>query len=300
MEGEVTLIITHSDPDLDAVGFVYSAKKRFGQEVPVEYRSPCKEEMEDPKVVVGDIGLPGHPELGYRPELNNFDHHYGCAKNSATFLFNLKYPVLRKDIVDYIDSVDLGGKRDKGEINLKVIVAGIRVKHENADSKIGDEGCRVLRLLEEKGLRPDDLSGELPGELQDYARVGLEELRKIEAEVEKALILKTNKGRQLGYVQTSSNVFSRVRETLFTKNPELEIALIYNPSRKRYSIGSNTTRATWVNLLRLKEVLNQTEWNKGLPQDQKWGGHEDRIGSPKPSGSLLSPEEVIKILKKEF
>jgi hypothetical protein len=140
----------------------------------------------------------------------------------------------------------------------------------------------------------------LPGELQDYARVGLEELRRIEAEVEKAIILKTNKGRQLGYVQTSSNVFSMVRETLFTKNPELEIALIYNPSRKRYSIGSNTARAAWVNLLKggLKEVLNQAEWNRGLSRDQEWGGHEDRMGSPKPSGSLLHPEEVIKILKK--
>jgi hypothetical protein len=45
VKGEVTLIITHSDPDIDAVGFVYSARKRFGQEVSVEYRSPCKEEM---------------------------------------------------------------------------------------------------------------------------------------------------------------------------------------------------------------------------------------------------------------
>jgi len=58
MTRKAALIITHSNPDLDAIGFVYSARKVFGSKVPVECRVPTRQELEDPTVIVGDIGLP--------------------------------------------------------------------------------------------------------------------------------------------------------------------------------------------------------------------------------------------------
>ena len=106
-----TLILTHATPDLDAIGFIYSARKVFGAETSVTCRPPTRAELEDPAVIVADIGLPGCEEIGHSPALNNFDHHYSHADRSATFLFNQKYGALREDIVAYIDAVDIAGAR---------------------------------------------------------------------------------------------------------------------------------------------------------------------------------------------
>jgi len=93
-------LITHKHPDLDAIGFVYSARKRFGQEVDFELvETPSLQQLENPEVIVGDVGLKSHPELGYNPALNNFDHHYGSAERSALYLFNQVYHTLSEELV---------------------------------------------------------------------------------------------------------------------------------------------------------------------------------------------------------
>lgn len=297
------LIVTHENPDLDAIGFVYSAKKKFDSNIQVECRRPSRMELKDPKVIVGDVGLPDCAELGYNPALNNFDHHFGCAKNSATFLFNQKYHVLREDIVSYIDDVDLGRRRDETKVNINVVMAGIRISYENDDVRIVNEGCDFLKYIEEENLKPNDLPENLPEKFQPYVQIGLNELRRIEGELIGMISFKTDTGRLIGYVQTSSKTFSLVGDIVLTNNPKLEVILIHNPGKKRYSIRSNTFKSEWVNLtnrVKLIELLNEAEWSKGLPHEQKWGGREDRIGSPKPSGSLLSPEEIVNILKRSL
>jgi nanoRNase/pAp phosphatase (c-di-AMP/oligoRNAs hydrolase) len=115
---KATLIVTHANPDLDAIGFVYSARKVFGPEMPVKCRVPTRQELEDPTVIVGDVGRPGCEDVGYSPVLNNFDHHYSYADHSATFLFNDKYQALRQNVVEYIDAVDLKGGKEGSEATL--------------------------------------------------------------------------------------------------------------------------------------------------------------------------------------
>jgi hypothetical protein len=104
-QARATLILTHPTPDLDAIGFVYSARKAFGAGTPVVCRPPTEAELMDPAVIVGDIGRLGCEAIGYSPELNNFDHHYSHAGRSATFLFNQTYRALRDDIVANISTL---------------------------------------------------------------------------------------------------------------------------------------------------------------------------------------------------
>lgn len=289
----VALIITHENPDLDALGFVYSARKKFGFHVPVECRRPSRGELENPEVVVGDVGLPDCLELNYNPSLNNFDHHFGCAKNSATFLFNQEYNVLRRDIVSYIDDVDLGRRREEAEVNLNVAIAGVRAVHYGNDAEIVGEGCWVLKYIEDECIRPDRLPEDLPEKLRAYVQAGLEELERIREELARMVQFRTGRGRSAGYVQTSSKIFSLVGDILLAGNPALDIVIVHNPSQKRYSIRSNTSKSNWVNLLEegVIESLNEAE------RQGRWGGREDRVGSPRPDGSSLSCREVLEILK---
>ncbi len=60
-----TLLLTHPAPDLDAIGFVYSARKVWGAEMPAACRAPTRAELEDPAVIVGGIGLPGCEAIGH-------------------------------------------------------------------------------------------------------------------------------------------------------------------------------------------------------------------------------------------
>ncbi|MBO3842948.1 MAG: hypothetical protein FGF48_11140, partial [Candidatus Brockarchaeota archaeon] len=187
-----------------------------------------------------------YPELGYNPDLNNFDHHYGCAGNSATFLFNQKYNVLPKDIVSYIDAADLGKKRNEEKMNLNVAIMGIRIMCDS-DSKVVDEGCKVLEYLEKTYHKPSSLPERLPDWLQIYTQVGMNEVQKVEKELGGIRLFVTGKGRQAGYMESSSKNFSRVGEMLFTTHPELEVAVVHNPAKKRFSIRSNIHKDSWVN-----------------------------------------------------
>jgi hypothetical protein len=294
---KAALIITHPNPDLDAIGFVYSAHKVFGSKVPVECRMPTQEELKDPTVIVGDIGLPGYEDIGYNPALNNFDHHYSHADRSATFLFNEEYHTLRQDIVKYIDAVDLRRQVEESEHSLQVAIAGIRVRHDEADLKILEEGGKLLKWLEKTGQKPEDLSGALPDKFQEYLQTGIDALRQIRKDSEAMQKHRTQKGRLVGYVQTPFPIFSMVKEEMFARG--IDIAVVHNPEKRRFSIASSVSGGKGANLKAegLIEALNQAEWGKGLPHDQGWGGHEDRIGSPKPSGSLLTSEEVLAIVK---
>lgn len=298
MQGKATLIITHTNPDLDAIGFVYSARKVFGFNVPVRCGLPTRDQLEDPTVIVGDVGLPGCEHIGYNPDLNNFDHHYSYADRSATFLLNQKFHALQQDIVEYIDAVDLWRPiREEPEANLKVAIAGIRMQHTGADRKILDEGGELLKWLEETGQKPGDLSGSLPSKFKVYLQIGADVLRRIRKDNQAMQRCRTKKGRLVGYVQTAFPIFSIVKEDMFARG--IDIAVVHNPEKRRFSIASNILGNRGANLKKegLVEALNQAEREKGSPYDQSWGGHEDRIGSPKPLGSLLSAEEVLEIIK---
>ncbi|MGQ9691847.1 MAG: hypothetical protein ACUVQY_11465 [Thermoproteota archaeon] len=303
MEGcrtEAILIITHPNPDLDAMGFVYSAQKVFGSTVPVVFRSPTEQDLKDLQVIVGDVSAPQYRELGNRPDLNNFDHHYGCAEHSATFLFNQKFRVLRDDIVKYIDASDLRGKvEEECESCLKVIVAGIRLSFEGMDQRIVEEGGKLLEWLERTGEKPSCISKGLPVEHLEHLSKGKDEILRIRKEVKAMEKHRTQKGRFLGYVRTRSPVFSMVREEAFSHN--VDLVLIHNTERRRYLIASNTLRTQFVNLMR-EGLIAALNWAEGETSGvrQRWGGHEDRIGSPRPSGSSLSAEQVLKIIKESM
>ncbi len=102
--------------------------------------------------------------------------------------------------------------------------------------------------------------------------------------------------RRLGYVVTRSPVLSLVKEELFATG--VDIAVVHNPAKRRFSIACNLARSKGINIKeKLKPALDELERGKGLPEDQEWGGHEDRIGSPKPSGSLLTADEVLAVVK---
>jgi len=295
---EAILILTHTNPDLDAIGFVYSARKVFGAGPPAACRTPTRGELEDPAVIVGDIGLPGCEAIGYSPALNNFDHHYAHAERSATWLFNETYRVLRDDIAAYIDAVDTTGMPEAaGAATLKAATVGVRVRHNGDDAAILAAGGQVLRWLEEAGVLPGDLAGPAPDEVRDYLAVGQAELRRIqEAELPTMQRSTTRKGRTVGYLVSASPVVSIVKEEMFATG--LEIAVVYSSTTNRYAIAVNVRGATPINLKRegVADALNAEEWRRGLPSEQRWDGHDDRIGSPRPSGSLLTGDEVLAIV----
>ena len=292
------LLITHRDPDLDAVGFVYSARKVFGLEVPVECRPPTPPEMRDPTVIVGDLGLPGYEDIGHSPALNNFDHHYSHIEDrSATWLFNQVYDALRQDIVEYIDAVDIQGGKEDSEVTLKVAMVGVRVQHYGADPEILAHGCRPLKWLEETGRAPDDISGLPQRELDGFLQLGQEELRRIREELAAMERCTTKRGRMVGYLMTRSPVFSVVKEEMFALG--IDLAMVYSLTKDRYSIAGNVRGGQSVRLKQegLVKALNAAEGSRGMPAEREWGGHEDRIGSPKPAGSFLSADEVLRIVR---
>jgi len=292
-----TLIVTHKNPDLDAIGFVYSARKVFGFTVPVACRVPTREELEDPAVIVGDVGLPGCEDLGYSPAHNNFDHHYSHAERSATFLFNRKFGALGDDLVAYIDAVDTQGLQETTGSSLKVAVVGIRVRYREDDLRVLEEGSELLRWIEEMGQDPGNLRGPFPLQIQSSLQSGQDEMRRIREELEGLQRCTTAAGRNVGYVVTTSSVFSVVKEEMFVCG--VDIAVAHNLEERRFSIACNLQRLKGINLAEggLIQALNTAERAKGLPADQGWGGHPDRIGSPRPAGSLLSGEEILRLVK---
>ncbi len=292
-----TLILTHPTPDLDAIGFFYSARKVFGGATPVACRTPTREELADPAIIVGDIGLPGCEEIGYSPLLNNFDHHYSHADRSASFLFNQRYGALRPDIVAYIDAVDLVGGPEEADATLKVATVGVRVRHAGDDLATLAHGGRLLHWLEDTGTPPDDLSGPLPADIEDYLRSGQAELRRIRTELAAMQRSTTSGGHTVGYLVSASPVVSIVKEELFALG--LDIAIVYNPATRRYAIAANVRGASPINLKRggLADELNAEEWRRGTPPEQRWDGHDDRIGSPRPAGSRLTGDEVLTIVR---
>jgi hypothetical protein len=290
------LVLTHPASDLDAIGFVYSARKVFGGETPVACRTPTREELADPAVIVGDIGLPGCEAIVYSPTLNNFDHHHSHADRSATVLFNQTYDALRPDIVAYIDAVDLVGGQEEAEGTLKAAAVGVRVRHAGDDLAVLTQGGRLLRWLEETATPPGDLSGPLRPDIEDCLRSGQAELRRIRTELSGMQRATTSGGRTVGYLVSASPVVSIVKEELFALG--LDIAIVHNPATHRYSVSANVRGAEPINLKRagLAEALNAEEWRRGTPPEQRWDGHEDRIGSPRPAGSLLVADEVRAII----
>jgi hypothetical protein len=91
-------------------------------------------------------------------------------------------------------------------------------------------------------------------------------------------------------------VVSSVKEELFALG--LDIAIVHNPATHRYAIAANVRGAAPINLKRvgLADALNAEEQRRGTPLEQRWDGHEDRIGSPRPSGSLLTSDDVLAIV----
>lgn len=296
LQAPATLILTHPTPDLDAIGFVYSARKVFGAETPTACRAPTRGELEDPAIIVGDIGLPGCEAIGYSPDLNNFDHHYSHADRSATYLFNQKYRALRQDIVAYIDTVDIKGGRQEATATLKVATVGVRVRHNGADGEILAAGGRLLRWLEDTGLPPGDISGPAPDDIREYLGIGQAELLRIQAELPTMRRGTTRKGRSVGYLVSASPVVSIVKEEMVAL--VVDIAIVYSSTTNRYSIAANVRGAKPINLKRegLTDALNAEEWRRGLPAEQRWDGHDDRIGSPRAAESRLRGDEVLAIV----
>ncbi len=293
-----TLLLTHPTPDLDAIGFVYAARKVWGAGTPAACRAPTEAELADPAVVVGDIGLPGCEAIGYSPALNNFDHHYSYAERSATWLFNRTYGALRDDIVAYVDAVDTTGLPEAaGAATLKAATVGVRVRHNGDDPAILAAGGRLLQWLEETGQLPGDMTC-VPDDLQDYLTTGQAELRRIqEAELPTVQRITTRQGRAAGFLVSASPVVSIVKEEMFATG--LEIAVVYSSTTNRYSIAANVRGASPINLKRggLADALNAEERRRGAPPEQRWDGHDDRIGSPRPAGSLLDGDEVLTIVR---
>lgn len=292
------LIITHSNPDLDAVGFVYSARKVFGSAVPVECREPTRTELEDSAVIVGDTGLPGAEEIGYNPSLNNFDHHYSHAERSATQLFNDTYHAMRDEIVAYIDAVDTQWVTEMHPSTLKVAIAGVRVTYRGESLAVLADGCRLLQWVEESQQKPDALNGPFPDDMAGHLQAGADEMSRIEAEMAGLEQSVTASGYHLGFVTSRSPVVSLVKEQMFAQG--LEIVVVHDPTRRRYAIASNQARLKGLDLRAtgLSDALNVLEREHGLSAEAwGWGGHADRLGGPRPDGSRLCPDDVLAIVR---
>lgn len=297
MKETTILILTHPTPDLDAIGFVYSARKACGARTPVACRTPTRAELEDPAVIVGDIGLPSCEAIGHSPGLNNYDHHFSHADRSATYLFNQTYDALRPDLVAYIDAVDLVGGQEEADATLKAATVGVRMRHAGDDLAILMQGGRLLRWLEETDTPPGDLSSPPPPDIEDYLRSGQAELRRIRTELPAMQRATTGGGGTVGYLVSTSPVVSIVKEEIFALG--LDIAIVYSSTTNRYSIAANVRGATLINLKRagLADALNAEELRRGTPPEERWDGHDDRIGSPRPSGSRLIADEVLMIVR---
>jgi hypothetical protein len=287
-------IITHKNPDLDAVGFVYSARKKLEHEFSFELvEVPSLQQLKDPEVIVGDVGLRSHPELGYNPSLNNFDHHYGSAENSATYLFNQVHHSMSEKLVDYIDEVDTAKSRVGERNSLKVVIAGIRVIHKGRDNEIIEEGCEVLDWIENTDAEPHSLTY-LPSHIEKYLHRGLQEMERIEKEVEGCEVYTSEKNRKIGYLISTCPVKSLVKEEMFAKG--IDIAVVHYPSKRSFAIGCCLQTAKDVNLEdEIASELNRLEQGKGQSKET-WAGHPDRIGSPKEIGSLLTKAEIIDVI----
>lgn len=292
-------IITHKNPDLDAIGFVHSAKKKFSYDTGLELvDAPTLQHLENPEVIVGDVGLKSHPELGYNPALNNFDHHYSTAEESATYLFNRSYPVLSQKLVDYIDEVDTAKSKGSERNSLKVVIAGIRVIHKEQDKKIIEEGCKVLDWIEGTDAEPYPLTS-LPSYVENYLQRGLQEIERIEKEIEGCEVYTSEKNRKIGYLISSCPVKSLVKEEMFARG--FDIAVLHYPAKRNFAIGCCLQTARDIDLeTEIVPDLNSLERERGLPRGDDWGGHPDRIGSPKKTGSLLTKEEIMGIIQQSL
>ena len=292
-------IITHKNPDLDAIGFVYSARKKFGRDIGFELvNAPSLQQLKMPEIIVGDVGVDSHPELGYKPSLSNFDHHYGAAERSATYLFNRCHSVLSKRLVDYIDEVDTGESGGSERKSLKVVVAGVRVMCNGEDNKIIEEGCKLFDWMEDTDADPYHLTS-LPSHLMGYLERGLQEIERIEREIEASEICISKKNRRIGYLISTCPIKSLVKEEMFARG--IDIAIIHYPSKQTFSIGCNLQTTNDVDLE--KEVaseLNCLEKKKGMPKEYTWGGHPDRIGSSRERGSLLTKDKVVEVIQQNL
>jgi hypothetical protein len=288
-------IITHKNPDLDAIGFVYSARKKFGYDTTFELvEAPTLHHLENPGVIVGDVGLKSHPELGYKPALNNFDHHYSTAERSATYLFNHTYPVLYKELVNYIDEIDTAKTTKRARNSLKVVIAGIRVKHKSDDKGIIEEGCKVLDWLENTAADLYSLTS-VPADIENYLRIGLQEMARIEKEVGGCVIYTSKKNRKIGYLISTCPVKSIVKEEMYANG--IDIAVLHYPSKRTFAIGCCLQKEIDLKT-EIATELNRLEQEKG--QSEEWGGHPDRIGSPRETGSLLTKTEIIDVIQRSL
>ncbi len=294
---QVSLIVTHPDPDWDVVGLVYSARKALGATIPVEFRDPTPAELEAPRVLVGDVPLAGAEALGNRPDLNNFDHHGNDAEHCATWLFNRAYPVLRPDLVAYIEELDLGRGSPTSEPCFKLAMVGIRVLHAGHDPAILAAGCQLLAWIEATGQNPSRFSGALPGAVAGYVQTGLDELRRIRELMGRMRRSVTRHGRSVGSLVARAPLFSIAKEEMLALG--IDLAVVHDPWKKRSSVKSNRRSSIPADFrdVGLAAALNAAEHMRGLPENQLWRGHEDRIASPKGGGSTLALEDVLAIVE---
>jgi hypothetical protein len=215
------------------------------------------QELENLEVIVGDVGLKSHPELGYMPALNNFDHHYSTAERSATYLFNHTYPVLSKELVDYIDEIDTAKSNERARNSLKVVIAGIRVKHKGEDKRIIEEGCKVLDGLENTAADPYLLTS-VPADIENYLRIGLQEMARIGKEVGGCVIYRSKKNRKIGYLISACPVKSMVKEEMYANG--IDIAVLHYPSKHGHPDRIGSPRET--GSLRTKaEIIDVIQWS---------------------------------------
>ena len=261
-------IITHKNPDLDAIGFVYSARKKFGQDVDFQLvDAPSLQQLENPEIIVGDVGLKSHPELGHRPSLNNFDHHYGSAERSATYLFNQVHHTLSEKLVEYIDEVDTSKSQESERNALKVGIAGLRAIYQGEDRKVIEEGCKVLDWIGNTDANPRHLPP-LPSHMESHLQRGLQEIEQIEKEIETREVYVSEKHRKIGYFISSCPVKSLVKEEMFARG--IDIAILHDPSKQAFAIGCCLQTAKDIDLGKeVASALNRLEQKKGMSKDMK-------------------------------
>ena len=256
------------------------------------------EQLKNPEIIVGDVGLKSRPELGHNPPLNNFDHHYRAAEGSATYLFNQAYHTLSEKLVHYIDEIDTSKSHKAKRNSLKIIIAGIRVIHQGHDEKIIEEGCKVLDWIENTDADPRHLTSP-SSYIESYLQKGLQQIERIEKEIEGCEVYASEKNRTIGYLVSSCPVKSLVKEEMFTKG--INIAVVHYPSKQVFAIGCCLQTAKDIDLEKeIASELNRLEQRKGLPKEYTWGGHPDRIGSPRKIGSSLTKDEIIEVIQQNL
>lgn len=291
--------ISHPNTDLDSQTFLLRYRQLSARDLQVDYRAGVRqEELDDPAVLIWDIGG------DYDPQRGNFDHHQDFDLG-ATPIILLQALGLEPGPLDlYVDRVDRGLYLRQPQPyppsdTLVGVTVGISLCH--GDDRVRSRWCQeLLEWVEESDLDPAGrfTAENLPWRFQPFREARLAEAEEAAAHAAGARWYDTAIGR-VAFVQTP---VTGTMEALYRRDAALVV--LYDPSARfsgwrrtgvKFTIGANPAVVDVPGRLDLRPLF---ETLSGLePSLCRWGGQAGIGGSPREEGgSALRPEQVMREL----